>query len=130
LKRLEFCEATESRKARVKIAYRFFGAEREEKSLRALYERLADRSAGLHILRSNDDGILHAIREESEMATPSSPRRRSLEREIIIAVVVLYLMITGVMVTVHYMQPTGQETTTSSSSPSHGERSARPPSSK
>ena len=61
---------------------------------------------------------------------PSSPRRRSLEREIIVAVIVLYLMITGVMVTVHYIQPPGQETTTSSGSPSHGERSSRQPSGK
>ena len=58
------------------------------------------------------------------MTTPSPPRR-SLEREIIIAVIVLYLMITGVMVTVHYTQPAGQETATSSTSPSHGEPSAR-----
>ena len=61
------------------------------------------------------------------MTTPSPPRRRSLEREIIIAVVVLYLMITGVMVTVHYIQPSGQQTKSSSSSPSHSERSPRPP---
>ena len=52
------------------------------------------------------------------MTTPSSQRGRSLEREIIIAVIVLYLMITGVMVTVHYTQPAGQETATSSTSPS------------
>jgi hypothetical protein len=60
----------------------------------------------------------------SDMTTPlGPPRRRSLEREIIVAVVVLYLMITGVMVTVHYLQPLGQETATSSRSPSHSERS-------
>ena len=59
------------------------------------------------------------------MPTPSSPRRRSLEREIITAVIVLYLMITGVMVTVHYTQPAGQATATSSTSPSHGEQSGR-----
>lgn len=63
--------------------------------------------------------------------TPSPPaRRRSLEREIIIAVIVLYLMITGVMITVHYMQPAGQVTTTSSTSPSHGERKAQAPDTK
>jgi len=62
------------------------------------------------------------------MSTASeSPRRRSLEREIILAVIVLYLMITGVMVMVHYIQPSGQETATSSRSPSHSERSPRPP---
>ena len=44
------------------------------------------------------------------MTTPTAPpRRRSLEREIIIAVIVLYLMITGVMVTVHYIQPRGRK---------------------
>ena len=59
--------------------------------------------------------------------TPPRQPRRSLEREIIVAVIVLYLMITGVMVTVHYIQPLGQETVTSSRSPSHSERSARPP---
>jgi hypothetical protein len=59
------------------------------------------------------------------MTSPPRQRRRSLEREIIIAVIVLYLMITGVMVTVHYTQPAGQGTATSSMSPSHGEQSSR-----
>ena len=59
------------------------------------------------------------------MTSPPRQRRRSLEREIIIAVIVLYLMITGVMVTVHYTQPVGQGTATSSTSPSHGEQSSR-----
>jgi hypothetical protein len=59
------------------------------------------------------------------MTSPPRQRRRSLEREIIIAVIVLYLMITGVMVTVHYTQPAGQGTATSSTSPSHGEQSGR-----
>jgi len=54
------------------------------------------------------------------MTKKNSPRRRaSLEKEIIIAVVILYLLIAGVMVTVHYLQPPGQETATSSMSPSH-----------
>lgn len=56
------------------------------------------------------------------MTDPAPRSRRSLEREIIIAVVVLYLLITGVMVTVHYIQPPGQQTATSSGSPSHGDR--------
>ncbi len=56
------------------------------------------------------------------MSTSSKPPRRSLEREIIVAVIVLYLVITGVMVTVHYIQPQGQETATSSGSPSHAGR--------
>ena len=62
------------------------------------------------------------------MSMPSErSRRRSLEREIILAVIVLYLTITGVMVAVHYLQPKGKETATSSRSPSHAERSARTP---
>lgn len=61
------------------------------------------------------------------MTPPAPNRRRSLEREIITAVVVLYLLITGVMVFVHYMQPAGQETTTSSASPSHSERKPQAP---
>lgn len=64
------------------------------------------------------------------MTSPPPQRRRSLEREIIIAVIVLYLVITGVMVAVHYMQPAGQETATSSTSPSHGEQSSRKPDAK
>ena len=64
------------------------------------------------------------------MTGPPRQRRRSLEREIIVAVIVLYLMITGVMVTVHYTQPAGQETATSSTSPSHGEQSGRKPDAK
>ena len=59
------------------------------------------------------------------MTNPSPQRRGSLEREIIIAVIVLYLIITGVMVTVHYTQPAGQGTATSSTSPSHGAQSSR-----
>ena len=64
------------------------------------------------------------------MPKPSTQHRRSLEREVIIAVIVLYLMITGVMVTVHYVQPPGQPTATSSGSPSHGGRSSRQPNDK
>ncbi len=62
------------------------------------------------------------------MQQPQVPCAAAVSRrEIIIAVIVLYFMITGVMVTVHYVQPSGQETTTSSRSPSHSERSVRPP---
>lgn len=43
----------------------------------------------------------------------------SLETEVIAAVVILYLVICGVMLGIHWMQPPGQETVTSSSSPSH-----------
>lgn len=51
-----------------------------------------------------------------------SPNRHSLENEVIIAVVVLYLVIAIVMVVVHYIQPPGQDTATSSTSPSHSEQ--------
>jgi hypothetical protein len=50
-------------------------------------------------------------------------RRRSLENEVIMAVMILYLLIALVMVIVHYMQPSDRETATSSSSPIHSEQS-------
>ncbi len=49
------------------------------------------------------------------------PARTSLENEVIAAVILLYLLLATVMTTVHYMQPDGQETMTSSPSPSHAE---------
>lgn len=48
---------------------------------------------------------------------------KSLENEVIVAVVVLYLLIATVMLLVHHLQPVGQETVTSSTSPSHAEQS-------
>jgi len=48
-----------------------------------------------------------------------TPNRKSLENEVIIAVIFLYLLLAAVMTGVHYMQPDGQETVTSS--PSHTE---------
>jgi hypothetical protein len=53
--------------------------------------------------------------------------RRSLENEIIMAVMILYLLIAFVMVFVHYMQPSGRETATSSTSPAHSEQSIQKP---
>ena len=50
-------------------------------------------------------------------------RRRSLENEIIMAVMILYLLIAFVMVCVHYLQPPGRKTKTSSTSPAHTEQS-------
>lgn len=65
------------------------------------------------------------------MSSSSTTRpRRTIEREIIFAVIVLYLIITGVMVVVHYLQPQGQQTATSSSSPAHSDRSAIRPTGK
>lgn len=43
----------------------------------------------------------------------------TLEREVIISTVALYLLICGALLAVHHLQPPGQGTTTSSSSPSH-----------
>ncbi|MGH8762677.1 MAG: hypothetical protein ACREUR_05525 [Nitrosospira sp.] len=54
-----------------------------------------------------------------------SQPNRSLENEVILAVVVLYLLLAIVMTVVHYIQPAEQETVTSSTSPSHNEKSAR-----
>ena len=47
---------------------------------------------------------------------------RSLENEVVLAVIVLYLLLAIVMTVVHYIQPSEQETVTSSMSPSHMER--------
>jgi hypothetical protein len=47
---------------------------------------------------------------------------RSLENEVVLAVIVLYLLLAIVMTVVHYIQPSGQETMTSSMSPSHAEK--------
>lgn len=47
---------------------------------------------------------------------------RSLENEVILAVIVLYLLLAIVMTVVHYIQPSEQETVTSSMSPSHNEK--------
>lgn len=52
-------------------------------------------------------------------------KRKSLENEVIVAVVVLYLVIATVMLLVHHLQPVGQETITSSTSPSHAEQSTK-----
>jgi hypothetical protein len=46
-------------------------------------------------------------------------KKMNLENEIIAAVVVLYLLLSAAIVLVHYLQPEGQETKTSS--PAHTE---------
>jgi hypothetical protein len=48
------------------------------------------------------------------------PNQSSMENEIIVSVIVLYLLLAVAMLTVHHMQPEGQETVTSSTLPSHG----------
>lgn len=52
------------------------------------------------------------------MKKPRDPSA-SLEREVIFAVIVLYVLICTVMLGVHYLEPGGPETKTSSSSPAH-----------
>jgi hypothetical protein len=46
----------------------------------------------------------------------------ALETEVIWAVIGLYLFIAGVLLLIHHLQPEGQETKSSSPSPSHAER--------
>ena len=54
------------------------------------------------------------------MRTDISIRQKmNLENEIIVAVVTLYLLLSATIVLVHYLQPEGQETKTSS--PAHSE---------
>ena len=53
------------------------------------------------------------------MPTPKIRKTMDLENEIIVAVVILYVIISLALVAVHFLQPEGQETKTSSPSPSH-----------
>lgn len=46
-------------------------------------------------------------------------QKSRLENEVILAVVILYVLISAVMLGIHHGQPEGAETQTSSSSPSH-----------
>lgn len=50
----------------------------------------------------------------------------NLEREVIVAVIILYLIICAAMLGIHYWQPGGAETETSSTSPAHGAQAAKP----
>lgn len=56
-------------------------------------------------------------------------KKSNLEQEVIVAVVILYLLIMGAMLAIHHLQPAGQETKTSSTSPSHDTFSTNVPSS-
>lgn len=56
------------------------------------------------------------------MPDPSSApekEKHALETEVIWAVIGLYVFIAGVLLLIHHLQPAGQETQTSSPSPSH-----------
>lgn len=50
---------------------------------------------------------------------PHRKKKPSMENEVILSVIVLYLFIATTMVAVHHLQPEGQVTVTSSPSPSH-----------
>jgi hypothetical protein len=53
------------------------------------------------------------------MTKPMKRKASNLEREVINAVMILYALICIAMLAIHYLQPAGQETETSSTSPSH-----------
>lgn len=53
------------------------------------------------------------------MTKPSKRKASNLEREVINAVMILYALICIAMLAIHYLQPAGQETGTSSTSPAH-----------
>lgn len=48
-----------------------------------------------------------------------------LEREVILSVIILYVLICAAMIGIHYLQPGGTATSTSSSSPSHADRAGK-----
>jgi len=62
--------------------------------------------------------------EEYPMSRKNLSQRddRSLENEVILAVIALYLLLALVMTVVHYIQPSEQTAATSSMSPSHREK--------
>ena len=47
-------------------------------------------------------------------------KKSRLENEVILAVVVLYVLLSGALLVIHHVQPEDAETETSSTSPSHG----------
>jgi hypothetical protein len=54
----------------------------------------------------------------NQTPAPETPKH-ALETEVIWAVIGLYLFIATVLLLIHHLQPAGQETKTSSPSPSH-----------
>lgn len=48
-----------------------------------------------------------------------------LEREVILSVIILYVLICAAMIGIHYLQPGGTATVTSSSSLSHADRAGK-----
>jgi hypothetical protein len=59
------------------------------------------------------------------MTKPKKRKASNLEREVINAVMILYALISISMLAIHYLQPAGQGTETSSTAPAHD--SARGP---
>jgi hypothetical protein len=53
------------------------------------------------------------------MTKPQKRKASNLEREVINAVMILYAIISITMLAMHYLQPAGQDTGTSSTSPAH-----------
>ncbi len=53
------------------------------------------------------------------MTQPLKRKASNLEREVINAVMILYALITITMLAIHYLQPAGRATGTSSTSPVH-----------
>lgn len=53
------------------------------------------------------------------MTQPMKRKASNLEREVINAVMILYALICIAMLAIHYLQPAGQATETSSTSPAH-----------
>lgn len=57
-----------------------------------------------------------------EKSPAPAKNNHALETEVIWAVIGLYLFIAGVLLLIHHLQPEGQETKSSSPSPSHAAR--------
>lgn len=51
-------------------------------------------------------------------------QKSRLENEVILAVILLYVLLSAVMLAIHHIQPSDIETITSSTSPAHDERDA------
>lgn len=50
-----------------------------------------------------------------------------LENEVILAVVIMYLLLSGALLAIHFAMPEGAQTVTSSTSPSHDGPAPQPP---
>ena len=57
---------------------------------------------------------------------PATDKSR-LENEVILAVVVLYVLLSAALLAIHHLQPGDAPTQTSSTSPAHGDKAAASP---